>query len=58
MIRSILIHGAKREGSKMEPWGATALTGDSYEEFPFKTTFSCLLLKYRKVRWNTYAEIS
>lgn len=42
----------------MEPLGATALTGDSYEEFPFKTTFSCLLLKYRKVRWNTYPEIS
>ena len=53
-----LIHSAKREGPKVESWGTTALTGDSYEDFPFKRTFSCLVLRCGEVRLNTLPEIS
>ena len=33
----------------MEPWGTPALNGYSYEDFPSRTTWSCLLLRKEEI---------
>ena len=39
------MHSGKSVGPRMEPWGIPALTGYSFEGFPFRTTRSCPLLR-------------
>ena len=41
----------------MEPWGTQALTGYSCEDFPSRTTRSCLLLRKEEIRSNIWPEI-
>ena len=40
----------------MEPWGTLALNGYSCEDFPSRTTESCLLLRKEEIRSNTWPE--
>ena len=48
-----LMYSTKSVGPRMEPWGTTALTGYSYEDFPFRTTWSRLLIRKDEIRPNT-----
>ena len=41
----------------MEPWGTPALTGYSWEDFPSRTTWSCLLLRKDEIKPNIWPEI-
>ena len=41
----------------MDPWGTTALTGYSCEDFLSRTTWSCLLLRKEEIRLNIWPEI-
>ena len=42
----------------MGPWGTPELTGYSCEDFPSRTTWSCLLLKKKgEIRPNIWPEI-
>ena len=47
----------KSAGPGMEPWGTPALNGYSYEDYPSRTTWSCLLLRKEEIRSNTWPEI-
>ena len=38
----------------MEPWGTPALTGYSFEDFPSRTTWRCLLVRKEKKRSNMW----
>ena len=42
----------KTVGAGMEPRGTPALTGYSCQDFPFRTTQSCLLLRKEEIRPN------
>ena len=52
-----LIYSRKSVGPRMEPWGTPALTGYSCQNFPSRTTRSCLLLRKEEVRPNIWPEI-
>ena len=41
----------------MEPWGTPTLTGYSCEDFPCRTTKSCLLLRKEEIRPNIWPKI-
>ena len=45
------MYSRKSVGPRMEPW-TPALTGYSYEDFPSRTTYSCLLLKKQEITPN------
>ena len=47
----------KSVGPRMEPWGISALTGYSCEDFPSRTTQSCLLLRKEEISTNIWPEI-
>ena len=47
------MYSTKSVGPRMEPWGTTALTGYSYDDFPFRTTWSRLLIRKDEIRPNT-----
>ena len=51
------MHSRKSVGPIMEPWGTPALTGYSCEDFPSRTTRSCLLLRKEEIRPNIWPEI-
>ena len=42
--------------SRMEPSGAPALTKYSCEDFPSRTTQSCLLMRNEEIRGNIWPE--
>ena len=42
------MYSSKNVGPKMESWGTPTLTGYSFEDFPSRTTWSCLLLRKEK----------
>ena len=42
----------KSVGPRMDPWGATGLTGYCCEYFPTRTTQNCLLLRKEETRPN------
>ena len=42
---------------RMEPWRNPALTGYSFEDFPSRTTRSCLLRRKEEIRPNIWPEI-
>ena len=44
----------KSVGRRMEPWGTLTLTEYSCEDFPFRTTWSHVLLKKEIVRRHIY----
>ena len=48
------MHSRKSLGPRMLPWGITAVTGYSCEDFPYKTTWSCLLLRKEEIRQNIW----
>ena len=52
-----LMCSRKSVGPRMEPWGTPSLTGYSCEDFPSKTTGSCLLLRKEEIRPNIWPEI-
>ena len=47
----------KSVGPRTEPWGTPALTRYSYEDFPFRTTQSLLLLRKEETGPNIWPEI-
>ena len=47
----------KYVGPRMEPWGTPALTGYSCEDFPSRTSRSCLLLTKEEIRPIIWPEI-
>ena len=47
----------KSVGPRTEPWGTPALTRYSYENFPFRTTQSLLLLRKEETGPNIWPEI-
>ena len=51
------MYSRKSEGPRMEPWGTPTLTGYSCEDFPSRTTWSCLLLRKEEIRPNIWPEI-
>ena len=51
------MYSRKSVGPRMEPWGTPALTGYSCEDFPSRTTQSCLLLRKEEIRPNIWPEI-
>ena len=51
------MYSRKSVGPRMEPWGTPALTGYSCENFPSRTTRSCLLLRKEEIRPNIWPEI-
>ena len=51
------MYGKESIGPRMEQWGTLALTGYSYEDFPSRTTWSCLLLIREDVRPSIIPEI-
>ena len=50
------MYSRKSVGPRMEPWGTPALTGYSCEDFPSRTTRSCLLLRIEEIRANIWPE--
>ena len=46
----------KSLGPRMDHWGTPALIGYSCEDFPSRTTRSCLLLRIEEVRANIWPE--
>ena len=55
------MYNRKSKGPRMEPrngaWGTPALTWYSCEDFPSRTTWSCLLPRKEEIRPNTWHEI-
>ena len=51
------MYSKKSVGPEMEPWGTPTLTGYSYEDFPSRTTWSCLLLRKKETRSNIWPDI-
>ena len=51
------MYGRKSVGPRMDPWETPASTGYSCEDFPSKTTQSCLLLRKAKTRPNIWPKI-
>ena len=47
----------KSAGPRMEPWGTPTLIGYSCGDFPFRATWSCLLLRKEEIRPNILPEI-
>ena len=47
----------KSIGPRMDPWGNPVLTGYSCEDFPYRTTQSCLLLRKAEIRPNIWPDI-
>ena len=52
-----LMYSRKSLGPRMDLWGIPPLTGYSYEDFPSRTTWSCLLLRKEEIRLNIWPEI-
>ena len=52
IIRKVKIYSRKSAGPKMEPWVTVVLTGYSCEDFPPRTTWSCLILRKDRIRQN------
>ena len=50
------MYSRKSEGPRMEPCGTPALIGYSCEDFPFRTTWSRLLLRKEEIRPNIWPE--
>ena len=48
----------KSEGPRMEPWGTPALTRYSCEDFPSRTTRSCLSLGKEEIKPNIWPQIT
>ena len=46
------MYSRKTVGSRIDPWGTPALTRYSCEDFPSRTTGSCLLLRKEEIRPN------
>ena len=51
------MYSRKKVGPRMVPWGTSALTGYSCEDFPSRTTQSCLLLRKEEKSSNIWPEI-
>ena len=51
------MYSKKSVGPRMDPWGTSALTGYSCEEFPSRTTRNHLLLRKEEIRPNIWPEI-
>ena len=49
-----LMYSRKSVGSRMESWGTPALTEYSCEDFPYRTTRTCLLLRKDEIRPNIW----
>ena len=47
------MYSRKSVGSRIDPWGTPGLTEYSCEDFPPRTTQSCLLLRKEEIRPNT-----
>ena len=45
------MYSQKSVGPRMEHWGTLALTGYSFEDFPSRTTPSCVLDEIRLNIW-------
>ena len=52
-----LIYSTNSVGPRMDPRGTPELSGYSLEDFPSRTTQSCLLLRKEKIRPNIWPEI-
>ena len=50
------MYSKKSVGPRMDLWGTPALTGYSCEDFPSRTTWSCLLLRIEEIRANIWLE--
>ena len=50
-------YSRKSAGSWMKPWRTSALTGYCCEDFPSRTTWSCLLLRKEEIKSNIWPEI-
>ena len=48
------MYSRKSAGPKIQPWRTLTLTGYSCEEFPTRTTWSCLLLRKDEIRPNIW----
>ena len=46
------MYSKKSVGARIEPRGTPALTGYSCEDFPSRTTYSCLLLRTEEISPN------
>ena len=46
------MYSRKSVGPRIDPCGIPALTGYSYDDFPIRTTRSCLLLRKEEIRPN------
>ena len=53
--RSVM-YSRKIVGPRMDPWGTPELTGYSCEDFPSRTTWSCLLMGKEEIRPNIWPE--
>ena len=47
----------KSVGPRIYPWETSALTGYSCEDFPSRTTWSCLLVRKEEIRPNIWSKI-
>ena len=47
----------KSVGPRIYPWETSALTGYSREDFPSRTTWSCLLVRKEEIRPNIWSKI-
>ena len=52
------MYSRKSVGPRMEPWRIPAFTGYSCEDFPCRTTQSCLLLRKEEIRPTIWLEIA
>ena len=52
-----LMYSRKNVGRRMGPLGTPALSGHSCEDFPPKTTWSCLLLRRNRAKYLTWNSI-
>ena len=50
------MYSRNRVGPRMEPWRTSALTGYLCEDFPCRTTWSCLLLRKDEIRWRIWSD--
>ena len=50
------MYSRKSVGPRMDPSGTPALTGYSCEDFPYRTTRSCLLLQKEEIKPNIRRE--
>ena len=51
------MYSRKCVGPRRDPWGTPALTGYSCDVFHSRTTQSCLLLRNKEIRPNSWPEI-